>query len=401
MDWFDTILYPIKVAVAWIMVAVHDLLVFIGMSAGSGWAWVLSIVGLTIVIRILIIPLFFKQIKAARGMQLVQPEMQKLQKKYKGKTDPASRQKMQEEMMALYREHGTNPFASCLPILLQMPIFFALFRVLNSLGPLSQGTYAGGEKDSIGPLTQQLAQQAETSTLFGAPISATFLSPESDATVKAVTVVLIVLMSATTFLTQRQLTMKNMPASALDNPMARQQKMLMYILPLVFAFSGVNFPIGVLIYWSVSNMWSMGQQFYTIRRQPAPGSEAHKARLERLSKKRERKGLPPETEEQTAVTEVEEPRGQRVQPKRKDRAKKTGPVDQSPVPSAPSARPSASSAPDNQAEDSENEVPAARIGKDGLTPEERAQKRYDERAAQRRAAAARRKAQAKNQGKKN
>jgi YidC/Oxa1 family membrane protein insertase len=306
---------------------------------------------------------------------------------------------MQEEMMALYREHGTNPFASCLPILLQMPIFFALFRVLNSLGPLSQGTYAGGEKDSIGPLTQQLAQQAETSTLFGAPISATFLSPESDATVKAVTVVLIVLMSATTFLTQRQLTMKNMPASALDNPMARQQKMLMYILPLVFAFSGVNFPIGVLIYWSVSNMWSMGQQFYTIRRQPAPGSEAHKARLERLSKKRERKGLPPETEEQTAVTEVEEPRGQRVQPKRKDRAKKAGPVDQSPVPSAPSGPPSASSAPD-QAEDSENEVPAARIGKDGLTPEERAQKRYDERAAQRRAAAARRKAQAKNQGKK-
>ena len=169
MDWFDTILYPIMVAVAWIMVGVHDLLVAVGMSGGSGWAWVLSIVGLTIVIRILIIPLFFKQIKAARGMQLVQPEMQKLQKKYKGKTDPASRQKMQEEMMALYREHGTNPFASCLPILLQMPIFFALFRVLNSLGPLSQGTYAGGSKDSIGPLTQELAAQAESSTLFGAP----------------------------------------------------------------------------------------------------------------------------------------------------------------------------------------------------------------------------------------
>ncbi|MCK6210373.1 membrane protein insertase YidC [Georgenia sp. EYE_87] len=394
MDWFDTILYPIMVAVAWIMVRVHDLLVWLGMSAGSGWAWVLSIVGLTIVIRILIIPLFFKQIKAARGMQLVQPEMQKLQKKYKGKTDPASRQKMQEEMMALYREHGTNPFASCLPILLQMPIFFALFRVLNSLGPLSQGTYADGDRDSIGPLTQELAQQAERSTLLGAPISETFLSSDLT-TVKIVTVLLIILMSVTTFLTQRQLTMKNMPASALDNPMARQQKMLMYILPLVFAFSGVNFPIGVLIYWSVSNMWSMGQQFYTIRKQPAPGSEAYKARQERLAKKRARKGLPPEVEEDKPVTEVEEPKGQRVQPKRKDRAKKVPP----PLTPAPSATSSADQAdPGDDAEP--DEATSAPVGKDGLTPEERAQKRYDERAAQRRAAAARRKAQAKNQGKK-
>ena len=394
MDWFDTILYPIMVAVAWIMVRVHDLLVWLGMSAGSGWAWVLSIVGLTIVIRILIIPLFFKQIKAARGMQLVQPEMQKLQKKYKGKTDPASRQKMQEEMMALYREHGTNPFASCLPILLQMPIFFALFRVLNSLGPLSQGTYADGGRDSIGPLTQELAQQAESSTLLGAPISETFLSSDLT-TVKIVTVLLIILMSVTTFLTQRQLTMKNMPASALDNPMARQQKMLMYILPLVFAFSGVNFPIGVLIYWSVSNLWSMGQQFYTIRKQPAPGSEAYKARQERLAKKRARKGLPPEVEEAKPATEVEAPKGQRVQPKRKDRAKKVAP----PLTPAPRAASAADEADPEEAEKPE-EATSARVGKDGLTPEERAQKRYDERAAQRRAAAARRKAQAKNQGKK-
>ncbi|KAE8763558.1 membrane protein insertase YidC [Georgenia thermotolerans] len=385
MGFFDTILSPIMVAVAWIMVRVHDLLVFLGMSAGSGWAWVLSIVGLTVVIRILIIPLFFKQIKASRSMQLVQPEMQKLQKKYKNKTDPASRQKMQEEMMALYREHGANPFSSCLPILLQMPIFFALFRVLNSLGPLANGTYPNGP--SIGPLDQQLAAQAESSTLFGAPISETFLS-SSDATVKVVTVFLIVLMSATTFLTQRQLTMKNMPASALDNPMARQQRMLMYVLPLIFAFSGVNFPIGVLIYWSVSNLWSMGQQFYTIRRQPAPGSEAAKLRAERLAKKRERKGLPPLEEEEKAAEE--QPRGgQRVQPKRKDRAKRTGAA-QVPgaVPSTVSAD-EVEEAPDEDAGDGEVR------GKDGLTAAERAQKRYEERAAQRRAAAAKRKPQGK------
>ncbi|WP_127126390.1 membrane protein insertase YidC [Georgenia sp. SYP-B2076] len=386
MGWFDTILYPIMVAVAWIMVRVHDLLVFLGMSAGSGWAWILSIVGLVIVIRILLIPLFFKQIKASRGMQLVQPEMQKLQKKYKNKTDPASRQKMQEEMMALYRQHGTNPFASCLPILLQMPIFFALFRVLSSLGPLARGEYV---RDSIGPLTQQLAQQAESSTLLGAPISETFMS-STDPTVKIVTVVLIVLMSVTTFTTQRQLTMKNMPASALDNPMARQQKMLMYILPLIFAFSGVNFPIGVLIYWLVTNLWSMGQQFYSIRKQPAPGSEAAKARAERLAKKRARKGLPP-AEEQEATSEVERPQGgQRVQPKRKDRAKRTGPADLA-------AASGVSAASSDLADEDEDDGEVR--GKDGLTASERAQKRYDERAAERRAAAARRKAQSKGKKK--
>ena len=406
MDWFDTILYPIKVAVAWIMVGVHDLLVWLGMTEGSGAAWVLSIVGLTVVIRTLIIPLFFKQIKAQRGMQLVQPEMQKLQKKYKGKTDPASRQKMQQEMMELYRKHGTNPFASCLPILLQMPIFFALFRVLHSLGPLSVGEYP---RDSIGPLTQEYAAQAESSTLFGARISETFLQ-SPDITVKIVAAVMIVIMSATMFFSQRQLTMKNMPQSALDNPMARQQRMLMYIFPFIFAFSGVYFPIGVLIYWTISNMWTMGQQFYTIRRQPAPGSEAYEARQERIAKKRERKGLPPLEEENKqpddGVSEGSKPSGQRVQPKRKDRAKKSGgsrPASTSGTASASNGEPAAAASGDAGSGESAASAASADegpIGKDGLTPAERAQKRYDERAAQRRAAAAKRKAQAKNQGRK-
>ena len=105
---------------------------------------------------------------------------------------------------------------------------------------------------------------------------------------KVVTVVLIILMSATTFTTQRQLMTKNMPASALDNPFAKQQKVLLYVLPLVFAVSGVNFPIGVLIYWFTTNVWSMCQQFYVIRRMPAPGSAAEKAYHARL----ERKGKP-------------------------------------------------------------------------------------------------------------
>ncbi|MCS4485133.1 membrane protein insertase YidC [Gleimia sp. 6138-11-ORH1] len=270
--WFDTLLYPFKLAVAWIMVSIHNLLVFLGMSDGSGLAWVLSIIGLTIVVRIVLIPLFFKQIKASRGMQLVQPEMKKLQEKYKDRKDQASRQKMSEEMMALYREHGTSPFASCLPLLAQMPVFFALFRVLASTKSIAEGTYPGG---ALGPLNQQLAQDIEGSRLFGAYLSDYFVVASNQG--KITLVLLILLMMGSQFFTMRQLTMKNMPESAKDpnNPMMRTQMIMMYMLPLMIGVSGFFFQTGLLVYMFTSNMWTMGQQFWTIERMPTMGSEAY------------------------------------------------------------------------------------------------------------------------------
>lgn len=320
MGWFDSLLHPIMVVVAWIMVMWHKVWTGVGLDPDGGAAWTLSIVGLVIVIRILLIPLFFKQIKASRGMQLLAPEMKAIQKKYKGKTDPASREAMSRETMALYRKHGTNPFASCLPILLQSPIFFALFRVLNSLPAIADGVYRG-DQDHIGPMTQELASSAENASIFGAPLSGTFMRADGNVNIQIVSAVLIVAMSATTFLTQRQLTMKNMPPSALEGPMAQQQKVLLYVLPLIFAFSGVNFPIGVLIYWTTTNLWSMGQQFYTIRRMPAPGSAAEKAALERKARKAAHRGGGALEESAPVAVVDEKPRGQRTQPKRKDRAK--------------------------------------------------------------------------------
>lgn len=320
MNWFDGLLWPIMVAVAWIMVQFHKLFTALGLQESGGAAWTLSIVGLVIVIRVALIPLFVRQIKASRGMQLIQPEMQAIQKKYKGKTDPASREAMSRETMELYRKHNTNPFSSCLPILAQSPIFFALFRVLNSLTLLSQGKYAGG-KTHIGPLTQELARQAESATVFGAPLSGTFMRAAGNTQIQVVTIILIVAMALTTFTTQRQLTMKNMPKAALEGPMAQQQKMLLYLMPLIFAFSGVNFPIGVLVYWTTTNLWSMGQQFYTIRRMPAPGSQAEAQLKERQARRASHHGG---TEDGAPLLEMEEkPRtgGQRQQPKRKDRAK--------------------------------------------------------------------------------
>jgi YidC/Oxa1 family membrane protein insertase len=344
----DSVLAPLEWVVAWLMVGFHTIFTAIGLPADAGFTWALSIVGLVVVIRIILIPLFVKQIHASRRMQLIQPEMQKIQKKYKGKTDTESRQAMTQETMALYKRTGTNPFSSCLPILLQSPIFFALFRVLNSLAGIAAST-----KPPIGPLTPTVAAQANASTIFGAPLSATFqhtltivnnlaVSGPSSINTKIVCVVMIVLMSASTFTTQRQLMMKNMPASALDNPFAKQQKVLLYVMPLMFIVSGVSFAIGVLLYWLTTNLWSMGQQFYTIRRMPAPGSPAEKALEQRRIKsgKEHKKftipGLTHDTEvdevQDTPVVEVKPKSGQRQQPKRKKRVKPTGQDDARPTP---------------------------------------------------------------------
>ncbi|MEE6281680.1 membrane protein insertase YidC [Georgenia sp. MJ170] len=401
MGFFDTILYPLKWVVAWILYLFHEVLTAVGLDPASGTTWALSIVGLVILMRIILIPLFFKQIKASRGMQLLQPDLQKLQKRYKGKNDPASRQQMQAEMMALYKEHGTNPFSSCLPILAQSPIFFALFRVLYSMPQIADETYRDGQ--ALGPIDAGVASQFMDATLLGARLSQSFLGEGSTVGVKILTAVLIVLMSATTFTTQRQLTMKNMPQSALDNPMAKQQRMLMYLMPLVFMFSGVYFPIGVLIYWLTTNLWSMGQQFYTIRKLPAPGSEAERqyqarqrAKLERSAA---RKGVPVEEllpAEEAPETTVQ--RGQRVQPKRKDRQRKvdgaTAPAgagsatgsaasaDDAPVAAATPKNATKSNAPSD--DQPAKKKPAAEVGPK-KTPQQRAAERHAQRAAQRKA----------------
>lgn len=324
-DLFNSILYPIELLVAWIMYGWHQLFTTIGFPAASGWTWSLAIVGLVVVMRAAMIPLFVKQINASRKMQLIQPELQKIQKKYKGKSDPESRQAMTQETMELYRKEGTNPFSSCLPILLQSPFFFGLFRVLNGLQDI-----AHGKKDAIGPITKAVASQAESAAIFGAQLSAKFVGADG-LNVKVVTILLIVLMSLSTFTTQRQLMMKNMPASALDNPFAKQQKIMLYVIPFFFFISGPNFPIGVLIYWLTTNIWSMVQQFYVIRRMPAPGSEAEKALHRRLAKRGKpipgatrpalAEGVDPGADGTEATPGQPRQGGQRQQPKGKKRSK--------------------------------------------------------------------------------
>ncbi|NBV66552.1 MAG: membrane protein insertase YidC, partial [Actinobacteria bacterium] len=262
-----------------------------------------------VLIRIILIPLFVKQIKSQRALTALQPHLKEIQKKYKD-----DRQKQSEEMMKLYKEHKTNPLASCFPILAQAPIFFALFTVLNGIGknpPVAHGV-----------LTLADAESAAQAKFFGAPISETFLGSTSG-TVKIVTVILIAFMSLTTFTTQRQLMVKGMPKmDSSNNMMLQQQKIMLYLFPVIFAVSGVNFPIGVLIYWSTTNLWTWGQQFYVIKRNPTPGSPAY----EELQKKRSSKNPSAANENIDGATEgsVIDPeiKGQRQQPNKKKKKKK-------------------------------------------------------------------------------
>ena len=299
----DSILKPLYIAVTWVIVKIHDLLSPI-FGSSSGVTWSLSIIGLVIIIRIILIPLFVKQIKSQRALTALQPHMKEIQKKYKD-----DRQKQSEEMMKLYKEHKTNPLASCFPILAQAPIFFALFTVLNGIGknpPVSHGVF-----------TQEDVVNAAQAKFFGAPISETFLSSDIT-TVKIVTIILIAFMSLTTFTTQRQLMTKGMPKmDSSNNMMLQQQKIMLYAFPVIFAITGVNFPIGFLIYWSTTNLWTWGQQFYVIKRNPTPGSPAY----EELHKKRNKKnGIVEETNGD--VQTEDEIKGQRQQPKNNKNKKK-------------------------------------------------------------------------------
>ncbi|WP_335971804.1 membrane protein insertase YidC [Streptomyces sp. CA2R106] len=305
------ILNPLYDAVSWIIVQFHSLysLVF---DKDSGWAWGLSIVSLVVLIRTALIPLFVKQIKSTRNMQVLQPKMKAIQERYKN-----DRQKQSEEMMKLYKETGTNPLSSCLPILIQSPFFFALYHVLSNV--------AKGHE--VGVIHSNLVESASKAHIFGAPLPAKFLDSTatlahlhtSHAEVRTVTIIMIVLMSFSQFYTQRQLMTKNVDMSV-NTPFMQQQKMLMYVFPLIFAGFGIIAPVGVLLYWLTTNVWTMAQQLVVIRRNPTPGSLAFKQRQERLRAKGK---LVEPPEEIKAKEAVEQARANRTQPKRQSKSQRT------------------------------------------------------------------------------
>jgi YidC/Oxa1 family membrane protein insertase len=314
------ILWPIKWVIEAILVGWHELLALLGLNPDAGLTWVLSIVGLVLIVRSALIPIFVRQIKSQRRMLEVAPQLKKIQDKYKGKKDQFSREAMSRETMELYRKTGTNPLASCLPLLIQMPIFFSLFSVL---------TEARQDKAGVGLLTQELSDSFGKASLFdgAAPLSDSIQSAitAGNTLVIVIAVTMVVLMTASQFITQLQIMSRNQSPEMKASPMYRQQRILLYILPLVFAFSGYAFPIGTMFYWLTSNVWTMVQQFLVIRTMPTPGSEAALAREKRLALRAQRRGaVAAENQIETAAEpEVKKPVStQRQQPVGKNRAKK-------------------------------------------------------------------------------
>jgi YidC/Oxa1 family membrane protein insertase len=252
-------LTPLYFAVAWVIMRLHA-----GLGAvfgpASGWAWALTIVVLVVLMRLLLLPLFIKQMHATRKMTVLAPQVAELRKKYKN-----DKQKLNEETMKLYKENGANPLAGCLPVAAQLPVFFALFGVLRTIS-LDHPNYG---------LTASVVTSAQHASIFGVTVADKFLLKLNPPTLfhisnasRLVILVTVAISAATTFLTVRQSTKRGMtPAMTPDNPMASSQKFMAYIVP-VFALSGLYWQYGLVLYWVTTNVWTLGQQHVLFKRFP-------------------------------------------------------------------------------------------------------------------------------------
>ena len=255
------LLDPLYEAVAWVIMRLHALFGAI-FGPSSGWAWALTIIFLVIIMRLLLVPLFIKQMHATRKMTALAPQVAELKKKYKN-----DRQKLNEETMKLYRENGANPLAGCLPVVAQLPVFFALFGVLRAIS-LDEPKYG---------LTPAVVHSAQTAHILGVTVADRLLSKLFPPvffplnTEQRIVIILTVILSATTtFMTVRQSMKRGMtPQVDPDNPMASSQKLMQYIVP-VFALSGLYWQYGLVMYWVTTNLWTLGQQYVLFKRFPPP-----------------------------------------------------------------------------------------------------------------------------------
>jgi YidC/Oxa1 family membrane protein insertase len=256
-------LNPVYEAVAWVLKQIYYFLDPI-FGPTSGWTWALSIVILVVLMRLIMVPLFVKQMHTTRAMSSLAPQMQALRKKYKN-----DKQTLQQETMKLYQQAGVNPLMGCLPVVLQLPMFFALYSVLKSIAE-----WKPGDPAKYG-LTLQMVESAQHAKILGATIADKFLFTKGlnvPLEAKAVILLAVLISMTTTFLTVRQ-SMKRgmMPAASPDNPMGQSQKYMMYIMPF-FALSGLYWPFGLVLYWVTTNCWTLMQQWVLFRRFPSPAA---------------------------------------------------------------------------------------------------------------------------------
>jgi YidC/Oxa1 family membrane protein insertase len=208
-----------------------DLLEWLHSSVGLTWAW--AIIVLTLIVRVVILPLTIKQLRSMQRLQMHAPELKAIQQKYKH-----DKQKMNEEVMKFYRENKVNPLASCFPILLQLPIFFALFFVLRDFEDEVFPSYPESDLGWLG-LVPNITENISTHwsgwlllvVYVGSQLASTYF------------------MSTT---------------------MDSRQRYIFFALPFLFIFFVINFPIGLMLYWSTTNLWTVGQGLVTRRLVPKP-----------------------------------------------------------------------------------------------------------------------------------
>jgi YidC/Oxa1 family membrane protein insertase len=256
---------PLFEAVTWVIIQIHAGLSLI-FPADSGWAWGLSIFLLTALMRILIFPLFVKQIHASRKMQELQPQVQALRKKYK-----KDKQRLNQEMMKLYQEAGANPLSGCLPLVVQFPVFISLYNVLRAISTTKPGQSKYG-------MSAELIQSAQHAHIFGASIPTTFVEAFGDKHVGAMIVagLAVVISSTTTFFTMKSSVGRSMQSMTADNPMMQSQRFLVYLSPL-FGLFGLTLPLGVLIYWVTTNSWTLAQSHYVYKKYPMATPDGQQA----------------------------------------------------------------------------------------------------------------------------
>jgi YidC/Oxa1 family membrane protein insertase len=273
-DFFMSVMSPLHAAMSFVLMwAYRGWSLVTG--ADSGVTWALTIMSLTVVVRTILIPLFIRQMNSARNMTRIQPKMKEVQDKY-----GADRQKLGIETQKLLKAEGANPAASCVPMLLQMPVFFALYQVLYAAANgQARGYFFVQNPDLVASLTN--------ADVFGARLAGRFwLTDWSQfGATQVLALVLVLMMSALFFITQKQLMGKNMPPSAMQGSMAQQQKIMLYMFPVVYLFMGTMIPVGVLVYWVTNNLWTMGQQWLLIRNNPTPDTPAYIEWEERMIKK--------------------------------------------------------------------------------------------------------------------
>ena len=232
----------------------------------------LAIILMTLVTRIVLLPLSIKSTRSMREMQLIQPEIKRLQKKYKG-----DRQKLNTEMMALYKEHGVNPFGGCLPLLLQMPVFIALFQVIQK----PRAYLLPWEDSALYTALDDPATALDVHNFLGLRLDCSVTRAWAGdaspvANIEAVCggsplealpyIALILLMAGATYYQQRQMVAAR-GGQPMD-PQAQQMQTFMKVMPLLLLVFGLGFPAGVVLYWVTTNAWTIVQQRIMLKAAP-------------------------------------------------------------------------------------------------------------------------------------